>query len=320
MSTAPFTDAAGIPVSEPTPVVTYTPVVMPVPGRSVPLQIKVSVPADGSDLPVILLSHGHGQANFISSLRGYGPLADFWAAHGFVVIQPTHLDSTALGLRDAIHPDAPLYLRSRAEDLRYILDHAGEIEAAVPGLAGRPDWSRVGAVGHSLGAQTVGLLCGQRLVDDTGTVVDLIDPRVKAGVLMGAPGQGEDLAAFASEHYPIMRTASFANMATPALVVAGENDWNPMFSDRRDWRVDAYTHSPGPKTLLTVFEAEHMFGGVSGYDAAETTDENPERVAGIRAIVWAYLRSQLYPGDPAWAAATAALETMSAPFATVDSK
>ena len=58
------------------------------------------MPESGSDLPVILLSHGHGMANFLSSLNGYGPLANFWATHGFVVIQPTHLDSTALGLRE----------------------------------------------------------------------------------------------------------------------------------------------------------------------------------------------------------------------------
>jgi predicted dienelactone hydrolase len=31
-----------------------------------------------------VFSHGFG-----SSLDGYGPLADFWAAHGFVVIQPS---------------------------------------------------------------------------------------------------------------------------------------------------------------------------------------------------------------------------------------
>lgn len=30
-----------------------------------------------------------------------------------------------------------------------------------------------------------------------------------------------------------------------------------------------------------------MFGGISGYDASECTDENPERVAALRALVWA---------------------------------
>jgi dienelactone hydrolase len=320
MST-PFTEAAGISVSNPTPVTTFSPVVLSVPGRIVDLQIKVSAPSTGSDLPVILLSHGHGPSNFVSSLHGYGPVADFWAARGFVVIQPTHLDSMTLGLRESDDPDAPLYWRSRAEDMRHILDHLDQIEAAVPGLGGRVDRSRIAAVGHSLGGHTVGLLCGQRVTDPVdGMEVDLADTRIKVGVLMAPPGKGEDLAAFATEHYPVLATTSFATMTTPALVVVGDNDRNPAFSDRTDWRADAYFLSPGPKSLLTLFGAEHGLGGVSAYDAAETTDENPERVATLRALAWAYLRTALYPGDSAWADATTALDGMPNPLCRVESK
>lgn len=69
----------------------------------------------------------------------------------------------------------------------------------------------------------------------------------------------------------------------------GENDHNPMFSSRTDWRADPYNRSPGTnKTLLTLPGAEHMMGGVSGYDAQETSDENTERVAAVRALVWSY--------------------------------
>ena len=296
-------------MSDPTPVITFSPVVLAVPGRAVDLQIKVSAPATGGPLPVILLSHGHGPSNFVSSLHGYGPLADYWAAHGFVVIQPTHLDSMTLGLREADDPDAPLYSRSRAEDMRFILDHLDELESAVPGLAGRLDRSRIAAAGHSMGGHTVGLLCGQGPGGQA-------DDRVKVGVLLAPPGRGEDLAAFASEHYPALRETSFATMTTPALVVVGENDWHPAFSDRKDWRSDAYFLSPGPKTRLMLFGAEHSLGGVSMYDGAETTDENPERVAVLRELVRAYLRSALYPGDPAWSGATAVL----GPLGAVESK
>lgn len=72
--------------------------------------------------------------------------------------------------------------------------------------------------------------------------------------------------------------------------------------------------------LVTFFGAEHMFGGISGYDAAETSDENPERVATLRALVWAYLRSQLYRADKAWTDAVAALEDGDDPIAKVESK
>jgi len=316
----PISNADYIPVSEPTPVVSFSPVVLSVPGREVDLHMRVSVPATGRELPILLLSHGHGNSNFGSSLRGYGPLVDFYAAHSFVVIQPTHLDSKTLGL-DPNGPEGPLFWRSRAEDMHVILAHLDQIEATVPGLSGRLDRSRIAAVGHSLGGHTTALLLGMRVTDpNDGTDVDLADSRVKAGVLLAAPGGSADLAAFASEHYPVLRNNSFAEMTAPALVVAGDKDVSPAFSDRVDWRADAYFLSPGPKCLLTVFGWEHMLGGVSGYDAAETTDENPERVAAVQRLTWAYLRTALYPEDPAWPAARAALMDTPKPLGRVACK
>ena len=317
MST-PFPEDAGIPVDDPTPFTTYQSVVLPVAGRAEPLQVKVSAPVTGTDLPVILMSHGHGPSNFVSSSRGYGPVVEFWAARGFVVLQPTHLDSTALGLREAADPDAPLYARSRVQDMHHLVDQLPQIEATVAGLAGRVDHGRIAAVGHSMGGHTVGVLCGQRM--DPIDAEQLSDPRVAVGVLLAPPGNGEDLADFASQHYPVLRNTAFATMTTPAMVVAGEHDWNPMFSKRKDWRSDAFHFSPGPKSLLTLFEAEHGLGGVSTWDGAETTDENPRRVAALRALVWAYLRSRLFPGDPAWSDAVAALDHMPEPLGAVESK
>ncbi len=133
------------------PVTTYHPVVLDVAGRPVPLTLKVSAPATGGDLLVLLLSHGHGASVFLSSLHGYGPLANHFASEGFVVIQPTHLDSGTLGLREADDPDAPLYIRSRADDMRQIVERLADVEAVVPGLAGRVDHERIAAAGHSLG-------------------------------------------------------------------------------------------------------------------------------------------------------------------------
>lgn len=85
-------------VDLPTPVLSVSPVVLPVPGRPVDLEVRVSAPVTGSELPVVLLSHGHGRSNNLSSLNGYAPLANYWAAHGFVVVQPTHLSSSTLRL------------------------------------------------------------------------------------------------------------------------------------------------------------------------------------------------------------------------------
>jgi predicted dienelactone hydrolase len=93
--------AANIPVTPPTTSLTFSPVVLNVPSRPIPdLQLRVSFPPTGSDLPIVLLSHGLGQSNSLSSLEGYAPIYDFLSGHGFVVIQPTHLNSRFYGLTD----------------------------------------------------------------------------------------------------------------------------------------------------------------------------------------------------------------------------
>lgn len=306
----------------PTPVLSVSPVVLPAPDRAVDLEVRVSAPVTGSDLPVILLSHGQGYSNHLSSLNGYAPLVNFWAAHGFVVIQPTHLSSRTLSL-DPDTRGAPLYWRSRAEDMRRILDQLDVIEAAVPQLLGRLDRSRVAVAGHSMGGHTASLLLGARLTDPhDGTEVNLAEPRIKAGVLLAAPGRGGDAVTdFVAENYSFFLTTDFSKMSTPALVVAGDKDDSAHLTVRGpDWHADPYVLAPGPKVLLTLFGAEHGLGGVSGYDVAETTDESPERVAAVQRLTWAYLRTALYPGDVAWQAAGEALASAPDPLGRVESK
>lgn len=62
--------ATSTPTPAPAPVLSFAPVVLPVPGRPADLRIRVSAPATGGDLPVILLSHGHGGALNLASLNG----------------------------------------------------------------------------------------------------------------------------------------------------------------------------------------------------------------------------------------------------------
>ncbi|WP_033293503.1 alpha/beta hydrolase family protein [Amycolatopsis jejuensis] len=279
------------------PVISVKPVTLAAPGRGEDLPVRVTAPTLGDALPIVVFSHGFG-----SSADGYGPLADYWAAHGFVVVQPTHLDSRTRAL-PAEDPRTPEVWKLRVEDLRHVLDQLDTVEAAVPGLHGRLDRSRIAVAGHSWGAQSASMLLGARVLEADGSVgEDLTDPRVKAGVLLALTGTGgADLTPFAAEHFPFMNP-SFDGMTTPALIVAGDADQSMLTTRGPDWFTDPYRLSPGSKSLVTLFGAEHSLGGIPGYEAKETTDESPERVALLQELTVAYLRSALDPADDSWAA------------------
>ncbi|MFI1184243.1 alpha/beta hydrolase family protein [Streptomyces sp. NPDC020799] len=276
-------------------IVSVKPITVPAPERGIDLQVKVTAPRTGQKLPVIVFSHGNAW-----SLDGYEPLVDRWAAAGFVVVQPTHLDSR----RNAIAWDDPRFAtiwRVRITDLHAVLDNLSNILAQA-GLEACADRERTAVVGHSWGAQTAGALLGARVLDADGVPgEDFSHSAVSAGALIAAAGTGDTLTPFAAENLPFMKP-DFSSMATPALVVAGGKDQSQLSTRGPEWFTDAYHLSPAPKSLLTIAEAEHTMGGIAGEMAAETTDENPARVALVADAISAYLRAALNINDAEWTA------------------
>lgn len=315
MSTTSTTALLDAIVGSSTPVVSVAPVTLDAPGRSRELHVRVSAPSSGTHLPIVLFSHGNGWSS-----DGYAPLTAFWASRGFVVVQPTHLDSRRLGTKMDDPGFADIW-RTRVDDLRQVIDQLDTVEAALPGLAGRLDRSRIAAAGHSWGAQSVGELLGARVIDADGVAAeDLSDARVRAGVMLATAGTGgPELAPFAREHLPFMNP-SFATLTTPTLVVAGDHDDSPLTTRGPEWMTDAYELSPGATDLLTLFGAEHSLGGIPGHEVAETTDEDPERVAVLQRLTTAYLRSALDPTDSSWTEARDVLNGSAAPKGRIDSR
>ncbi len=315
--------ARHIPVRDATVTISISPITLAAPDRERPLEMRITAPATGRDLPVILLSHGHGPSLYIPSKDGYGPLVNFLAEQGFVVIQPTHANSKVAGFASDA-PGAPLFWRARVEEMKLILDQLDAIETMVPALTSRLDRSRIAAVGHSLGGQTVGMLLGARLTDprdDAACDVNMIDPRLKVGILLAAPGQGgNDLSEVAAEKYSALNP-DFSHMTTRTLVVFGDSDVNPRMTARgADWHADPYHRSPGADCLLTLFGAGHGLGGIAGYDAKETDDEDPDRLAVTQRMISAYLRSALYEGDRSWSNACRALQDGANSVGRIDCK
>ena len=305
------------------PITSVYPITFETSYRMVDLEVKVTAPVQGENLPVILISHGHGAPWYLASYRGMSPLADYYASNGFVVIQPTHQDSRILDL-DKDGPEGALFWKSRPEDLIFCIDHIDEILAAIPGLARRTDKEKIGAVGFSMGGQTVSMLAGSQMHDPvSGQTVTKREPRIKAFVTLGAPGKGVDIAPSALENYPAVTGFDYSAMTEDALIVVGDRDYNPNFSTRHNWRFDIYNTSPAPKTLLTLFDTGHMLGGIMGWDALETNatnDENPETLQFIQRMTTAYLRSKLTPGDNSWETAVNELSQSEKPKGKIEVK
>lgn len=60
--------------------------------------------------------------------------------------------------------------------------------------------------------------------------------------------------------------------------------------------------------------------GISGYDVAETTDENPERVLFICETILKYIRSSMNPKDTSWEELKKSLSTETGAKGRIDSK
>jgi predicted dienelactone hydrolase len=302
-----------IPTPEATPTVAYTPITLPMEGRQ-PLALRITAPAMGADLPIVLLSHGHGPSNYIPSKDGYAHLAQFWAERGLAVIQPTHASSRVGGL--PAHADgAPYFWRERVAEMKAIIDQLNELEKQAPAIAGRLDHSRIAIAGHSFGGFTAGLLLGARVNGE-----DFSDPRITAGIMLTAPGRGgSDLTPESAARFPFF-DVDFGTLTTRTLVVCGDAD-NPHFTPRGpEWFADAYHDSPGAEALLTLRGVGHGLGGIAGLDARETETEAPDVLEATKRLTLAWLQAALDLGDDAWRNTTDALAGPASALAKVEER
>lgn len=115
--------------------------------------------------------------------------------------------------------------------------------------------------------------------------------------MIAAPGMGADLNGPAAQPYAPLATTAFEGMTPKVLVVVGTKDWHPPNLLRPAGLGKRRLHGvSAPKTRLDNFDdAEHGLGGIPAFDAAEATDENPDRVTAARALVRAHLRARLVP-------------------------
>lgn len=308
-----ITLSRALPTPEPEITVAYTPIQLPMPDRQ-PLELRVTAPAAGRDLPIVILSHGFGPSHYIPSKDGYAPLVQFWAERGIAVIQPTHASSRVGGLDPAAR-NGPFFWRERVAEMRAILDQLTEVERQAPAVAGRLDHERIAVAGHSFGGYTCSLLLGARLQDE-----DFSDPRIRAGILLASPGRGgADLTPENAARLPFFNV-DFGGISTPTLVVCGADD-DPHFTPRGpDWHADPFHDAPGAEALLTINGVGHGLGGIAGWDARETEAEDPDALEATRRLTLAWLRSTFAIEPAAWIQSRSALKKSAASIAEITSR
>jgi pimeloyl-ACP methyl ester carboxylesterase len=191
-------------------------------GRSIPMSVWTAPDEKG----VIVFSHGFGGAP-----TAYQPLLSEWAAHGFTVIAPLHVDSQQHPERRA---DGATAFSTRLMDLsvaRAMAEHAHP---------GKP----LIVAGHSFGS-LMSFIEGGALTP----AGPLGDPAVKGVIAFSSPGNIPG----------VVTDQTYASLTVPLLMVTGDKDLVPGFAD--DWHAHrtAFDTSPaGGKTLLVFADGDHQ--------------------------------------------------------------
>lgn len=224
------------------------------PGRKTALQYRAVYSRSAKDMPVIVWSHGA-----FGSHSNYTPLAEYWASHGYLVLQPTHSDSMREGTRPNVkNPLAFKDWAQRPRDVSYMIDQLQNLETLIPALKGRIGQQLIGIGGHSFGAQTAQLLAGmtaKRGILPRDEQQSFKEKRAQAFVIISPQGTSG-----------LSDKSAFADMAVPFLMITGTHDTAGNNDKDYTWRLEAWNNAPaGPdRFLLLIDGAYHNFGGIAG--------------------------------------------------------
>jgi predicted dienelactone hydrolase len=267
----------------PFPVSVANPLSFTVPDQGKDLLVRVtypdpSAPSDGRSFPVILFSHGA-----LSSKDLYARVADHWASHGFVTVQPTHLDSESLGFKLGGIDQMKLVM-SRIGDMLFLLDNLDAVAAQSPALSGRLAKDRIAAAGHSFGGMVALALAGVPIKQPNGQLREFGDARIKALVAYNGVGPLPYLA----EDWSRVTMPVFAASGTNDPGATGDGILRPW-----RWRIGAYDRTAGKERFaVSVAGGDHYYGGLICREGAGGKPD-PEGLAIVNAMSTAFLDGYL---------------------------
>jgi len=251
--------------------------------ESRPVKIKVYYPVNHNmtNLPVILWSHGLG-----GSADGAAFLSRFLASYGYVMVHVQHLGTdSSIWEGKPGHPwdvirATPITRETtlnRYADIPFVLDQLPQWMAAHPEIGQHADLKTLGMSGHSFGALTTQVMAGMLFPDDQGNLLDLKEPRFKAGILY-SPGSIEHLGDMKPEDvYP--------SISIPLFHMTGTDDGSPLSDLGYEMRLAVYENTHTEKHLLVLKDGDHMVfagsRGKLGHTANRKTHEEIIKVASL---------------------------------------
>ena len=222
------------------------------------LPVRISYPVGKTRFPVIVFSHGNGSKGDM-----YKGFTDYWASHGYVVIQPTHMDSTSLGFKTKRDNMREMYQQilqvtdTRRQDMSFIVDSLDLIETVVPDLKDKLDRTKLVAAGHSMGAATAMIVAGMTLLNPMDGYAETSDEtRFKVLLMISDPGT-----------MTLMPKEPWKGVRVPTLISTGTKDFSDVGSDRIKapfkYKIpDSLTRSLSPHHYVLIEGADHYLGGL----------------------------------------------------------
>ena len=222
------------------------------------LPVRISYPVGKTRFPVIVFSHGNGSKGDM-----YKGFTDYWASHGYVVIQPTHMDSTSLGFKTKRDNMREMYQQmlqvtdTRRQDMSFIIDSLDLIETIVPDLEDKLDRTKLVAAGHSMGAATAMIVAGMTLLNPMDGYAETSDEtRFKVLLMISDPGT-----------MALMPKEPWKGVRVPTLISTGTKDFSDVGSTRINapfkYKIpDSLTRSLSPHHYVLIEGADHYLGGL----------------------------------------------------------
>ncbi|MBI4030125.1 MAG: hypothetical protein HY370_00455 [Proteobacteria bacterium] len=266
-------------------------------GRSVPYKIYYPVAHNLGTLPVIIWSHGLG-----GTADGAAFLGRFVSSHGYVVVNIQHAGTdSSIWEGKPGHPwdvirATPITRENtvnRFLDVPFALDALPKWRDETPEIGEHMDLSRLGMSGHSFGALTTQVLCGQAFPAADGRLESFRDGRFSAAIAY-SPIPAHDGATGAGRSPDDI----YGGINIPMLHMTGTDDVSPLGGVTATQREEPFRHAGAGSQRLVVLEGgDHMvFAGSRGKLGEHPLRARHEEIVKIISLAFwdACLR-----GDPA---------------------